>query len=120
MPMALGLGVGLSFTQNGRSQSVEDVLCEAIANNVLITAKFDGAFIMFAPLVLYVRVGVLYVDGLLETDLPAHGNKPPTVASWEVSELSAASPSQTTFTVHPRLVPVLRRYQNVKCIVSTV
>lgn len=120
MPMSLGLGIGLSFTQNARSKSVEDILCEAIANKVLITATYGDASITFAPLVVYERDSVVRVDGILEVDLATHGNRPPTPASWVLSALSAANLSQTAFTIHPRLVPVLSRYQNVKCIVSTV
>lgn len=80
----------------------------------------DTATITLAPLVTYELESVLYIDGILEEDLPPHGNRPPAITSLEVSALSAVSLTQTPFTVHPRLVPLLRRYQNVKCIVSTV
>lgn len=120
MSMALGIGLGISFTQSPGGKTATDSLCDAIAAKVLITATYDVAAITFAPLVVYEREGVLYLDGILEEDLPAHGSRPPTIMSLEVSVLSAVSLTQQAFTVHPRLVPLLRRYQNVKCIVSTI
>ena len=120
MPMALGIGIGLSFTQSPPSKAVPDILCEAIAAKVMITVNYDGTSITLAPLVTYELNNVLYVDGILEEDLPTHGNRPPAISALEVSALSAVSLTQTAFAVHPRLVPLLRRYQSVKCIVSTV
>ncbi|MDU0310402.1 MULTISPECIES: hypothetical protein [unclassified Rhizobium] len=120
MPMALGLGLGISFVQNSVGKPVADTLCQAIATQVMITAIYDGVAITFAPLIVYELEGVSYVDGILEEDLPALGNRPPAITSLEVSALSAVSPTQTAFTIHPRIVPLLRRYQNVKCVVSAI
>lgn len=120
MPMAIGIGIGLSFAQNVPSKSVADILCEGIANKVLTAAIYDEAPITFAPLVIYELDGTLYIDGVLEEHLQTRGNRPPPVSRWEVSAFSAVSVTPTTFTVHPRLAPILKRYQNVRCIVSIV
>jgi hypothetical protein len=85
----------------------------------VVTATYDGESVSFAPHVVYSpeEGGPLYVD-VVFTDAPTVGNRPPALAALEVALLASPALTATEFALHPRLAPVLRRYQNVKCIVQ--
>ena len=122
--MSLGLNLGLKLgnpiLNAHRANPPDTTLCPAAANKVLVTLKYEGTTITFAPLAVYEGTdGAKYVLGFQPSEQQP-GNRPPSLEGLPISGLSNVVATGTAFTVHPRHKPILLGLQSVQCMVELV
>lgn len=120
MSLSLGLGLGLGMTRNPARKpapNTRDTLVAAIAELKFVTLAYDGEKLTFAPLVIYDLGGDIYVDGILLEDM-TNGARPPARTSLLEADITEAKLSTDSFSIHPKLWPLIGGYQGVQCAVQ--
>ncbi|CAN7433653.1 hypothetical protein [Rhizobium sp. LjRoot254] len=124
MPIAIGIGISPSFSQNNPATmpTSDDILCQAIGAKVYVTGNYDGEPIVVEPYAVYKEDEAddfFLLDGVvIPTGYRPNGR--PIRSTFEVSLFSGLLLSEAAFIPHSSLQRRIERLRNIKCAVEFV